>query len=358
MPKAPTVCTTAASTGSSLPPASRSAKKRSPEVGERRFAADVGRRVAEVVDDVVGVAAEAVERVHVVALGRRQQRRSTSSRWCRAGGSAARQCAYERSQAWSSSRGRPRGSQRPARRRAARRSAPSARRRPGTVPEPAKTSPGARRSTLAGRNGPVWRKRCDSANGVPRSMPWRCPVQRVDELLDLDVVGIAEAVDRARSRSSRARSRSVRQSIRPSRFGTGSSTYSTWQPAGAIDGSSSGRHGHEDRRVGHPRAVVEQRAERLVPLRGRSGCCGAPAPAGSSPRTPACQTTRRRRVAGPAAAARGGARSGSSVAVGDGQVGGADDGVGRDAPRRRPAARPATGPRRAARAGSARPASP
>jgi hypothetical protein len=42
---------------------------------------------------------------------------------------------------------------------------------PGTVPEPVNTSPGTRRSTLVGRNGPVWRNVWASENGVPRSIP-------------------------------------------------------------------------------------------------------------------------------------------------------------------------------------------
>ena len=41
----------------------------------------------------------------------------------------------------------------------------------GTVPDPAKNIPGSRRSTLPGRNGPVWAKVCASATGVPAAMP-------------------------------------------------------------------------------------------------------------------------------------------------------------------------------------------
>ncbi len=45
---------------------------------------------------------------------------------------------------------------------------------PGTVPEPEKTIPGTRRSTLGGRNGPVWAKVCANANGVPAAIPCAC----------------------------------------------------------------------------------------------------------------------------------------------------------------------------------------
>ena len=73
MSKARTVCTTALSTGSS--------ERAGVEVGEEPVAEVVQRLLphldgggSEVVDDVVGVAAEGVERPHVVALHRRQQR--------------------------------------------------------------------------------------------------------------------------------------------------------------------------------------------------------------------------------------------------------------------------------------------
>ena len=62
---------------------------------------------------------------------------------------------------------------------------------PGTVPEPAKTRPGIRRSTFGGRNGPVWRKVCASANGRPRRHPHGLPLQGRDELLGHDVGRIA-----------------------------------------------------------------------------------------------------------------------------------------------------------------------
>ena len=74
MSKARTVWTTALSTRSSDAPAPRSAKKRSPNAVQRRGAL-AGRRRPEVVDDVVGVAAERVQGVDVVALDRRQHRR-------------------------------------------------------------------------------------------------------------------------------------------------------------------------------------------------------------------------------------------------------------------------------------------
>ena len=45
---------------------------------------------------------------------------------------------------------------------------------PGTVPDPAKTRPGIRRSTFGGRNGPVWTKVCASAKGVPDAIPMAC----------------------------------------------------------------------------------------------------------------------------------------------------------------------------------------
>ena len=45
---------------------------------------------------------------------------------------------------------------------------------PGTVPDPAKTSPGTRRSTFFGRNGPVCRNVWASANGVPSCIPIAC----------------------------------------------------------------------------------------------------------------------------------------------------------------------------------------
>ena len=205
-------------------PASRSAKKRSPRSRSAACPRLDGRR-AELVDDVVGVAAEPVERPDVVSLHPRQQRASPSSRWCRAGlvrratdarttprastGVAAHRCRH---------RARP-----------VRRPAPPTRSTigtptPGTVPEPTNTRPGARRSTLPGRNGPLWRNRWESANGVPRSMPLRFPVERVD------------AVPRPRcrpgSRGGAARprdrlghdGRSAVQSTLPSRFGTGSRT--------------------------------------------------------------------------------------------------------------------------------------
>ena len=71
MSKARTVCTTALSTGSSEAPGARSAKKRSPKSASAfSRSSTVGR--SEVVDDVVGVAAERVERPHVVALHPRQ----------------------------------------------------------------------------------------------------------------------------------------------------------------------------------------------------------------------------------------------------------------------------------------------
>ena len=71
-----------------LRPRSRSAKNRSPKSASA-VARRVDRRRTEVVDDVVGVAAEPIQRMHVVALDRRQHAACSSSTWCRSACSAA-----------------------------------------------------------------------------------------------------------------------------------------------------------------------------------------------------------------------------------------------------------------------------
>jgi hypothetical protein len=152
MSKARTVCTTALRTGSSLRPAARSAKKRSPK-SARALAAHLGAGRPQVVDDVVGVPAEPVEGVHVVALHARQGVGGPVVRGAvapvqlpaplvglleRDGGGRSRPANLRDRSAGQPARDQHHGH-------------PHA--RLGTR-SPTNTSPGARRSTLAGRNGP------------------------------------------------------------------------------------------------------------------------------------------------------------------------------------------------------------
>ena len=51
---------------------------------------------------------------------------------------------------------------------------------PGWVPEPTKTTLDSVGCRLRGRNGPVWKKVCAAANGVPAAMPCVGPVGRGD----------------------------------------------------------------------------------------------------------------------------------------------------------------------------------
>ncbi len=113
---------------------------------------------------------------------------------------------------------------------------------PGSVDDPVNTSPGARRLTLFGRKGPVWKNVWASANGVPCCIPMRSQSVGSYTSSTTTSVGYPSELVRRR-RSSTIRSRSLAQSIPPvrlevARLGVGSSTYRLVQPAGASVGSS------------------------------------------------------------------------------------------------------------------------
>ena len=218
--------------------ARRRGRRRSGRRSRRGRVSRLGRSAppAEVVDDVVGVAAEGVQGVHVVAL----DRGSTHGRPVVRGAVALVELAGTRVALLE---GR-------SRRTAAASASVDASARPSCVAayvdplgrqparhqhhrhadaghgaEPDEHQPGHRRSTLFGRNGPVWRNVWASANGVPRSMPCASQSSGSYTSLDLDVGRVAErprpASRRLGRRSGRAR---VVQSTWPSRLGTGSST--------------------------------------------------------------------------------------------------------------------------------------
>src|SRR4051812_28418467 len=122
---------------------------------------------AEIVDDVVGIPAEPVEGVDVAAFAPGQQPGrpvvggAVTAMEGPAGGVAAVEDGGHPLLTTASTRS---AASRPESRTMG---TPT----PGTVPDPVNTSPGAAGCTLAGRNGPDWRKRWASANGVPRSIP-------------------------------------------------------------------------------------------------------------------------------------------------------------------------------------------
>ena len=234
------------------------------EVGEEAvaergelFLAHLGRHIAEVVDDVVGVAAEPVQRVHVVALDAGQRvRRPVVGRAVALVERAAQlvrlvECRHRPSWSTRSAASRPEISTI---------GTPT----PGTVLLPANTSPGARLSTLFGRNGPVWKNRCDSANGVPLHA-LALPLERIDDRLDLDVVAVAERGDLGRELVAclRALLVPVDAAVEVRR---GLEHVQHRAAVGRHRRLVDRRHGDEDRRVGHARAVVQDGAERVVPL--------------------------------------------------------------------------------------------
>ena len=284
MSNARTVCTTAFSTRSSDVPASRSAKKRSPNAAERGGARRSTGAGAEVVDDVVGVAAERVQRVDVVALDGRQHHRRPVVR---------RAVALVEPPALGVARlQRDRSSPRRAPRTLSTRAAASlpdtstiGTPTPGTVDDPTNTSPGTRRSTLRGRNGPVWRNVWASANGVPRSMPMRLPVERVVDLLGDDVDRVAGGGDLAAQARhgplavARPVDAAVEVRHRLERV-------QRRAPGRGERGVVERVQRDEDRRVGHHVAVVDERSNDSSHCRPKWMLWWA-APAGGTPRTPA-----------------------------------------------------------------------
>ena len=60
---------------------------------------------------------------------------------------------------------------------------------PGVVPHPAKTALAIPDTRLRGRNGPVWKRVCAVANGVPSACPMCAPVVRGDEPFDAHRLG-------------------------------------------------------------------------------------------------------------------------------------------------------------------------
>ena len=180
MPQLITVCTTAASTGSSLRPSTSAVRKRSAKPASRARLTSPARAAVDgrvrVVDDVVGQPAEGVDRVDVLALPPAAAAPRPRSTWCRTARSAGRSAGSPRSARQSGRSvasaglrqvvGPPLGGHELAGDQHHRYADARAR-----FPSRRRTVPGSRRSTFAGRNGPVWANVWASANGVPAAMP-------------------------------------------------------------------------------------------------------------------------------------------------------------------------------------------
>ena len=143
--------------------------------------------------------------------------------------------------------------------------APSARRRRAPSTTRRTRDPGTRRSTLRGRNGPVWRNVWARANGVPRSMPERLPVERVVDLLGDDVGRVAGRGDLTAQALDGRRpvARPVDAAVE---VGHRLEGVQRRAPGRGQRRVVDGVQRHEDRRVGHHVAVVDERPERVVPL--------------------------------------------------------------------------------------------
>ena len=139
---------------------------------------------------------------------------------------------------------------------------------PGTVDEPASTTLSMPRTVLAGRNGPVWPNVCASANGVPATMPCRA------QSAGLTTCSSSASTPSCGSRSADGGHHAVgvgAADARPSRPcpATGSvrapARRAGRAPRGARRRVARRRPGHQQRRIAHHHAVVDDLAERLLP---------------------------------------------------------------------------------------------
>ena len=277
--------TRAASTGWSEWPRARSAAKRCVEsaqgVGPLRH-----RRRPHVVDDLVGVPAEPV------------QRRARGAAWPEAAaGPPSSTCAVPPVQCPTGRRSLPRSGVAVDRRR---RPDPLGGQPPGEEHHrDAHAGHGARPDEHQAR-GPA-RRRC--RDGTGRSGRTGGPARTASPFHAgaLPVGRVDERAPPRRRRDSRARP-PAGQAVADRSRSPGSSRRRRrgWAPARARRASGvraapgrlgDGGHRDQDRRVGHRPALAEQGTEGAVPLTARNGCCGGRSRPAAAPPTPACHTT-------------------------------------------------------------------